>query len=256
MSAGRFVALTPQRLVDTRIPAGTTLESGSDNPFTRSGGGDIEFDADGRLGVPSDGTASAVVLSIGAIAGPAPGGFAGAFPTGTTWSNTSNINVVGADIRANMVVVPFGSNGRVSVKTLNIADAVVDVLGYITSPSAPASTSGRYSSIDSIRIVDTRVPLGFTRLGEGSVSSIGIPGAAGASAVVQNVTVTNTAGPGWVATFPESATPPLVSNLNYATANQTRAALAFTSLPASKSVSYRSLVPTDLVVDVVGTFSA
>jgi hypothetical protein len=255
VSAGRFVALTPQRLVDTRIPAGTTLESGSDNPFTRSGG-DIEFDADGRLGVPSDGTASAVVLSIGAIAGPGPGGFAGAFPTGTTWSNTSNINVVGADIRANMVVVPFGSNGHVSVKTLNIADAVVDVLGYITSASAPASTSGRYSSIDSIRIVDTRVPLGFTRLGEGSVSSIGIPGAAGASAVVQNVTVTNTAGPGWVATFPESATPPLVSNLNYATANQSRAALAFTSLPASKSVSYRSLVPTDLVVDVVGTFSA
>ena len=255
VSAGRFVALAPQRLVDTRIPAGATLESGSDNPFTRSDG-DIEFDADGRLGVPSDGTASAVVLSIGAIAGPGPGGFAGAFPTGTTWSNTSNINVVGADIRANMVVVPFGSNGHVSVKTLNIADAVVDVLGYITSPSAPASTSGRYSSIDSIRIVDTRVPLGFTRLGEGSVSSIGIPGAAGASAVVQNVTVTNTAGPGWVATFPESATPPLVSNLNYATANQSRAALAFTSLPASKSVSYRSLVPTDLVVDVVGTFSA
>ena len=33
---GRFVALAPQRLVDTRIPAGTTLESGSDNPFTRS----------------------------------------------------------------------------------------------------------------------------------------------------------------------------------------------------------------------------
>ena len=52
VSAGRFVALAPQRLVDTRIPAGTTLESGSDNPFTRSGGGDIEFDADGRLGVP------------------------------------------------------------------------------------------------------------------------------------------------------------------------------------------------------------
>jgi hypothetical protein len=196
------------------------------------------------------------VLSIGAIAGPGPGGFAGAFPTGTTWSNTSNINVVGPDIRANMVVVPLGSNGRVSVRTLNIADVVVDVLGYVTSASAPASTSGRYSSIDSVRIVDTRVPVGFARLGEGNVSSIAIPGAAGASAVVQNVTVTNTAGPGWVATFPESAAPPFVSNLNYVSANQIRAVMAFTSLPPSKSVSYRSLVPTDLVVDIVGTFSA
>ena len=73
---------------------------------------------------------------------------------------------------------------------------------------------------------------------------------------MQNVTVTNTAGPGWVATFPESATPPLVSNLNYVASQPDRAVLAFTSLPASKSVSYRSLVPTDLVVDVVGTFSA
>ena len=40
-------------------------------------------------------------------------------------------------------------NGHVSMKTLNIADVVVDVLGYVTSASAPASTSGRYSSIDS-----------------------------------------------------------------------------------------------------------
>ena len=140
---GTLRRAAPQRLVDTRIPAGTTLESGATTRSRRSGGGDIEFDADGRLGVPSDGTASAVALDRRhRRAG--SGGFAGAFPTGTTWSNTSNINVVGADIRANMVVVPFGSNGHVSVKTLNIADAVVDVLGYITSASAPASTSGRY----------------------------------------------------------------------------------------------------------------
>jgi hypothetical protein len=132
----------------------------------------------------------------------------------------------------------------------------VDVLGYITSANAPASTSGRYSSIDSVRVVDTRVPTGFTRLGASSISSVAIPNAGNASAVVQNVTVTGTTGPGWIATFPESATPPLVSNQNYVAGNQIRAALAFTSLPASKTVSYLSLVPTDLVVDVVGTFSA
>ena len=255
VSAGRFVALAPQRLADTRLPAASALDSGSTNPYTRPGG-DVEFDADGQLGVPSDGTAAAVVLSIGAIAGSGPAGFAGAFPTGATWSNTSNINVVGADIRANMAVVPLGTNGHVSIRTLNIANVVVDVLGYITSDSAPASASGRYSSIDSVRIVDTRVPTGFVRLGEGTVSSIAIPNAAGASAVVQNVTVTATAGPGWIATFPESSTAPVASNQNYVTNNSTRAALAFTSLPASKTVSYRSLLSTDLVVDVVGVFSA
>jgi hypothetical protein len=142
------------------------------------------------------------------------------------------------------------------LKTLNIADVVVDLLGYVTSTTGVSSTTGLYSSIDSVRVVDTRIPTGFTRLGEGTVSSAAIPNAANASAVVQNVTVTGTAGPGWIATFPESATPPVVSNQNYVAINQIRAALAFTSLPASKTVSYRSLVPTDLVVDVVGTFSA
>jgi glucose/arabinose dehydrogenase len=254
VSAGRFLALAPQRLVDTRLAAGTALESGSDNPFSRSGD-EIEFDADGRLGVPADGTASAVVISVGAISGSGPGGFVGAFPTGSTWSTTSNVNIVGTDVRANMIVVPLGTGGHVSLKTLNIADVVVDVLGYVTSASAPATTSGLYSSIDPIRIVDTRVPVGFSRFTAGAVGTVTVPNAGNASAVVQNVTVTATSGPGYVASYPATGTPPVVSTLNYLGANQTRAALAFTALPPSRQVSYQSLVPTDLVVDVFGTFS-
>ena len=150
--------------------------------------------------------------------------------------------------------MPLGTNGHVSVKTLNIADAVVDVLGYITSASAPASTSGRYSSIDSVRMVDTRVPTGFARLGEGTVSSVTSRTRPSGSAVVQNVTVTATAGPGWVATSQSRRRRRRVEP-ELRRHQPDRAALAFTSLPASKSVSYRSLVPTDLVVDVVGTFS-
>ena len=256
VSAGRFVAFPPQRLVDTRLPAGTTLDSGRDNGYTRSDN-EIVFDAGASLRPNSPlGTQPAVVISVGAVAGPGPGGFVGAFPTGSTWANTSNVNVVGPDIRANLIVVPIGPSGQVSLRTLNIADVVVDLLGYVTSADAPASATGLYSSVDPVRIVDTRTPLGFGRLDGGAVASVAIPNASGASAVVQNVTVTGTSGPGWVATFPESSTPPFVSNQNYVAADQIRAALAFTSLPASKSVSYRSLVPTDLVADVVGTFSA
>ena len=42
--------------------------------------------------------------------------------------------------------------------------------------------------------------------------------------------------------------------MNFVGANQTRAVLAFTKLTAGDA-SYESLVPTDVVVDVVGTFS-
>ena len=252
---GRFVALPPQRLVDTRIPAGTTLESGSDNPYTRPSG-EIEFTSTGRLGVPGDGSAEAVVISIGAIGAPGVGGFVGAYPTGGTWSGASNVNVLPGDVRANLIVVPLGTGGRVSLRTLNVPDVVVDVLGYVTSTSAPAATSGLYSSVEPVRMVDTREGLGFPTLAGGTVASATVPGTGAISAVVQNMTITQPVAPGWVATFPEGGTPPVVSTVNFSAANQTRATLAFTSLPASRRASYQSLVQTDLVVDVVGTFSA
>jgi glucose/arabinose dehydrogenase len=255
VTSGRFAALTPARLIDTRSAGGATLESGSTNPYTQPAGNEIEFAASGQLGVPNDGTASAVVLSIGAIAAGGPGGFVGAFPTGSTWAETSNVNVVAGDTRANMMVVPLGTGGHVSLRTLNVADVVVDVLGYVTSGSAPSSTSGLYSSIDSTRIVDTRLDLGFANL-DSAVKSVTVPGSSPVSAVVQNVTVTAPLAAGYVSTFPQAGSPPVVSTINFSAANQTRAALAFTALPPSRGVSYVALVPTELVVDVVGTFSA
>jgi hypothetical protein len=88
-------------------------------------------------------------------------------------------------------------------------------------------------------------------MGTGTVPSSG-PGVA---AVVQNVTVTGTSAPGWVSTYPAGGSLPLVSTLNFVGPNQTRAALAFTKSSAA-GTSYSSLVPTDLVVDVIGTFSS
>jgi len=71
--------------------------------------------------------------------------------------------------------------------------------------------------------------------------------------VVKNVAVTQAAGPGWVATYPNSL--PKVSTLNFTNAEQTRSVPAFSPLADDGSVRYASLVPTDLVVDVVGFFS-
>ena len=61
-----------------------------------------------------------------------------------------------------------------------------------------------------VRIVDTRIPLGFGRFVDGGIGSVNVPVTGDVSAVVQNVTVTGTAGPGWVSTYPEAGTPPLV----------------------------------------------
>ncbi len=253
---GRFVALPPERLADTRQPANAPLSSGSPNPWIRAGER-VDISVRGNLGVPAGSTAGAAVLSVVAIAGPGPGGWIGAFPSGTTWGGTSNVNVVPGDVRANLVVVPIGADGKVSLQTLNIADVVVDVLGYVTSPSAAAAATGLFSFIEPTRLVDTRIPLGFGRVADNATASIGAPPSipAGSSAAIQNLTVTQTSAPGWIAAYPSTGTTPFISSVNFTGADQTRAALAFTPISPSGRQSITALVATDVVVDVIGYFS-
>ena len=204
--------------------------------------------------MPDDGTVQAVAVSIAAISGGGPGGWVGAYPGGGTWGGTSNVNVLPGDVRANTIVVPLGGSSFFSLRTLNIADVAIDVVGYVTSSGAPTSGSGLYSSIDPVRVVDTRLPLGFGRLAALSAATVSVPGGATRAAVVQNLTVTDTSAAGWVAAHPSSVAP-VVSNVNYTDRSQTRAALAFTQLTDDGRERFTSLVATDLVVDVVGFFS-
>jgi hypothetical protein len=251
VSEGRYIALTPARLVDTRLPVGTALPGGSDNFYERSpAAGGIGFVARGRNGVPSFITdVTAVVLSIAAIGDVANGGYVG-IPSSS--GDTSIVNVLPGDARANLAILPVDGT---FVRTLNVPDIVVDIVGYFTGSSSPASTSGLYSSVEPVRAVDTRIDLGITELSSGIAQTITIPGSEPARAVVQNVTVTRPTGPGYVSTYPAAASSPLVSTVNFF-AGQTRPTLAFTTMHETRQVSYEALVPTDLVVDVIGFFSA
>src|SRR5680860_1149874 len=168
-----------------------------------------------------DGTVGAVVLSVGAISGGAPAGFVGGHPGGTAYTGTSNVNVLVGEIRANMMVIPLGGASYVSLQTLNIADVVVDVLGYVTSDAAADSASGLYTTIAPTRTVDSRIAVGTTRLTALDPREVSVPGAAnGASAVAQNITATDTSAPGYISAHP-GPTPPVVSSVNYEAAGQT-----------------------------------
>ena len=255
VTSGRFNAVEPTRLVDTRLPAGGSGPAAV-NQFTIAADGTVSVGSFFRPGALPTSDVSAVVLSIAAIgtAG-TPGGFAGAYPGGGEYAGTSNVNVLAGDVRANMVVVPFDESGRVNIHTLNLDDVVVDLLGYFTSSSAPASTSGSFSFVDPTRIVDTRIPQGFPRLGangEGTVST----NFTNNGTLVQNVTVTGTSAPGYVAVFPGGTGYDGTSTVNFTGRLQTRAALTFGKVGTGGSVTYRALVDTDLVVDAVGVFSA
>ena len=212
-------ARPPARLADTRETAGTLLDSGSTNPWSRSGNR-IDLDVAGFVGVPDDATVQAVVLSVAAIARPAQQGRVALVPRGAPDSGTASVNVTGGDIRNNVVVVPL-DRGAVSAITKNLDDIVVDVLGYVTSTSA---VEGSLASTPRSPRRGWSTP-GFHAASAGSPRRHLRWSRCRADRVLppwrRTITVTNTSGPGWIVAHP-SVDPPVVSNLNYRAAGQTR----------------------------------
>ncbi|HSJ91476.1 MAG TPA: PQQ-dependent sugar dehydrogenase [Ilumatobacter sp.] len=255
---GRFIATDPARLADTREPAGTVLGSGSTNPYTISGSGptrditiDVATDAAGASAVPDDATAA--VVAVVAISRSGEPGYVGAYPAGQAYTGTSNVNVLGGETRANMAVVPLGSDGRIALRTFEVAAVAVDVLGYVTGDTAPTSGAGLYTGTDTSRLVDTRSgPPG--RLTDGRTVTVAVPGGVSASAVVHNVTAVRTGGWGFLTLHPGPNVPE-VSTVNYTDVGQTRAALAFTTLGDDGTFRVTPFTDTDVLIDVLGTFS-
>ncbi len=252
---GRFVAVEPARVIDTRIPSGTDLDSGSLNQWNRNGDR-IDFLAEGQLGVDGNGGTAAIVVSVAAIPKAGLGGFVSGAGVNSPATGTSNVNVRAGEVRANMLVIPDDDSSSYALDTLNIADVVVDVLGYITSDAGPTNGAGLYNTLAPTRTADTRDSVPVPTLTAGSTVAVPIPSAAaGAAALVQNITATDTSAPGYIAAHPTEV-PPTVSNVNFEAAGQTRAALAFSTVSGADSVYYTSLVRSDLVIDVAGYFSS
>ena len=247
---GTFVALSPARVLDTRVGLGNvpTLRGGQPQRMTIAGVG----------GVPA--SASAVVVNLTATNATAAT-FVTAFPGGiATPPAASNLNVVPGQTVPNLVTVKIGKDGTIAFANhVGTVDVVGDVVGYYEQSYPDQS---RLSTVSPTRVIDTRPGpghLGFNTLGSGQTNSLVIPSApAGATSVVLNVTVTNPTAAGFATVFPTAAapnTPPTASNLNFVP-GQTVANLAIAKLGVGGSVSFFNYFgSTDLVVDVVGWYT-
>lgn len=111
------------------------------------------------------------------------------------------------------------------------------------------------------RILDTRTGNGapVAEVAPGTPISLQVTGrgavpAAGVSAVVLNVTVTEPASGGWLAAWPAGEALPLVSNLNYVP-GQTVPNLVFVKVGAGGKVNLHSSGgPVHVIADVAGYF--
>jgi hypothetical protein len=187
----------------------------------------------------------------------------------------SNIDYVGGQVVPNLVEVGVGTGGQVSFFASVQTDLVVDVEGYTSASAAGGAGAGLYNALPSpVRMCDTRAGNpsglsspnnqcnGMTLATNGilpvKVANInGIP--AGATAAVFNVTVVNPQGAGFLTVFPQGASQPFVSNLDY-TAGQVTANRVIVPLSTSGAtpgyISVYSSSRADVVVDVSGYYTA
>jgi PKD repeat protein len=240
--ASAYTAQSPNRILDTR--SGGTLGSGQSLNLTVAGG---------TTGVPA--TATGVVLNVTVTNTTAPS-FLTVWPAGATRATVSNLNWMPGETRANLVNVPVGAGGQVSIYNgAGSADVVVDEEGYF---AAPVGTAGGYNALPPARLLDTR--LSAQTMNTGSVIDVQVLGAggvpaSGVSAVVLNATATNTASPGFLTLYPSLTTRPLASNLNWAP-GWTVPNRVIVKVGANGKVSiYNGQGSADAVIDVSGYFS-
>jgi hypothetical protein len=167
--------------------------------------------------IPSGITAVAMNVTVTA---PASGGYVTVYPnqaadgTPVTRPLVSNLNFSTNQTIANMVIVPVGEDGKVEFYNGGGATHLIaDIAGYFSAGTAGA----KYHALGPDRIMDTRVALGA-----GSTAPVpgngtyGLPIRGGVTAILANLTVAQTAGSGYLTAYPDGATRPVVSNLNFA----------------------------------------
>ncbi len=278
---GSYVPVAPTRICDTRMPnsSGDVISNQCDSSGagTLGTGGTRKVDVagyepPGASSAPVPASATAAVLNV-TVTDTTAGGYLTIYPAGASRPLASDLNWAPGETVASRVVAALGSGGAIAIYNYaGSADVVVDLAGYFDGASA-SMTGGLFVAASPARICDTRMPnssgdvisnqcdsSGAGALGTGSTRNIQVSGIpqdsvpASATAVVLNVTVTDTTAGGYLTIYPVGGSRPLASDLNWS-AGVTRANLVVAKLGSSGALSlYNYAGSTDVVVDVEGWY--
>ena len=123
-----FEALSPARVMETRVGEGLSTVDGLSNGMGRLAGASVTtLQITGRADVPAD--AGAVALNVTAV-GPGAAGYVTVYPCGAERPNASTLNFSAGEIVANGVITPLADDGTVCLYAQRATDLVVDVNGY------------------------------------------------------------------------------------------------------------------------------
>jgi hypothetical protein len=242
-----FVAVTPTRLLDSRI--------GTGGPQRSWGGGEKRnlTVAGGSSPVPAN--ATAVVMNVTGVF-PSHDTHISVWPAGQALPSASSVNLPAGGVVPNLVTVEIGAGGQVSIRNnAGTMDVLADVVGYYVA----RPTGGRFVPLLPHRILDSRdgtgilgVPWAFFDTRQIQVAGEGGVPVNGASAVVLNVTAVGPTDPSHLTCYPGSTGRPASSNLNFV-GGQTVANQIIVGLGTHGDVScYNNEGLVHVVVDVVG----
>lgn len=250
-AAGEYHPLDPVRVLDTRLGLGAARA-----PI--GAGATLAAQVTGVGGVPPAAQVSAVVLNV-TVTSPTSDGYLSVWPSGTPKTSISSVNFRAGETVPNLVTVPVGADGKVSIfNERGSADVLLDVSGYYSTVAGTAGS--RFHPVVPDRLVDTRIALGLPGSPIGTVpvdaqvtGSSGVP-LAGPTAVALNVTVTNPTASGYLSVYPAGIAPPVVSNLNFSAGRTVANTVIVRTAPGGLITLANSAGTADVIIDIVGYF--
>jgi hypothetical protein len=268
-----FHAVTPVRLLDTRVGNGLAKRLVSHTPATFYVTSANRPTVTGSTPNPIPAAATAVTGNL-TVTGSSYSWAVYLGPDPIAYPATSTINFNAGETLANGVTVALGTDGSLSATYLSnsgmTTDLVFDVTGYFT----PDKTGATYHPLTPARLLDTRsgnglsgnlaanTPATFyvTSANRPTITgSTSNPVPANAIAVTGNLTVTGSTFAWAVYLGPDPVASPAASTLNF-TAGQTRANNLTVALGSGGSLSATYMSnpgnTTDLVFDVTGYYTA
>ncbi len=273
VAGGRFVSVTPRRVLDTRTASLLNYLSPTPGatPGTSPGvGANVRFNPVTAAGLA---VAKVAAVAINLTATEAAGaGYVQVAPSGTLVPGaSSNVNVErGGQTIANMVIVPVSAAGEIDIFTQAGTHLVVDVLGWFTNATNEADTSGLYYTVTPERVLDTRpeTAVNFVNERRPGLGEIYRPAASGSvdirfdglpedqvGAVVVNLTATDATAAGFVQAAAQLAlNPGASSNVNVERAGQTIANAAIVPVNQTQTVTIYTQSGAGLIADISGFF--
>lgn len=252
VSAGRYKPLTPARLLDTRDGTGYA----GARPIA---GQTVAVQVTGRGGVPATGAGS-VAVNVAAVQSDGDGWVqAGAAPmVADAWRNL-HVNRAGQTI-ANLLILPLDGLGRVSLRTTVGTHLTMDVVGWFTNSSQPASTEGLFVPMTPSRGLDTRNAVGIATRTPVRAANVVVPGVGDLPkcprAVVGSLAMIPTASSTFGQAGPLNGyAPGSYSSINAQTLNRAVANTFISSTGALWSIGVNTPSDSHMIADFSGWFS-